>query len=95
MHTHNILYGAHACRNGKSMDHYQDIATLYILNQKCMILIIIEKSKRRDVYSGCDTLTLHNLVCAFFGTAIPTLSFNFIEFLFIYLHLCLNISYTK
>ena len=30
------------------LDQYRNIATLYILNQKCMMLII-EKSKRRDV----------------------------------------------
>ena len=36
------------------------ITTLYILNQKCMILIIIEKSQ----HSGCDTLSLHTAIPA-------------------------------
>ena len=50
VHTHIIhVYGAHACRNGNQyMDQYQNIATLYILNQEC-IMLIIEKSKCRDV----------------------------------------------
>ena len=58
------------------MDQYQNVATLYVLNQKCMILII-EKSKRRDVirypYKSC--------LCIF-GIAIPTSSCNFIQLFF-------------
>ena len=52
--THIILlYGAHAGMENQyciPMDQYQNniIAILYILNQKCMILII-EKSKHRDI----------------------------------------------
>ena len=37
-----------------------------------------------DVYSGCDTYVFPtNLVYVFFGTAIPTSSFNFIQLFFI------------
>ena len=54
MHTHNIIYGAHACRNGKSIlyyiprDQYQniiysDIFKFYAESD------VYEKSKRRDV----------------------------------------------
>ena len=48
MHTYKIIiYRAHAGMENQyriPMDQYQNIAILYILNQKCMILII-EKSK--------------------------------------------------
>ena len=51
MHTH-IIYGVHSGMENQHripMDRYHNIlATLYILNQKRMI-IIIEKNKRRDV----------------------------------------------
>ena len=40
------------------------------------------KSKRRDVYWVRYVIPT-NLVCVFFGTAIPTSSFNFIQLLFI------------
>ena len=46
-----VMCGVHAGMENqyrKPMDQYQNIAILYILNQKCMILII-EKSKHRDV----------------------------------------------
>ena len=51
------------------MDQYQNKVTLYILNQKCMIFI--EKSKYRDVYSGCDTLSLQILFVYYL--ALPSL----------------------
>ena len=38
----------HAGMENQYMDQYQNIATLYILNQECMMLFI-EKSKHRDV----------------------------------------------
>ena len=38
----------HAGMENQYMDLYQIMATLYILNQECMMLII-EKTKRRDV----------------------------------------------
>ena len=44
MHTHNIIYGAHACRNGKSILYTQGLISIsivvillnYMLNQMCM-----------------------------------------------------------
>ena len=64
------------------VDQYQNIAILYILNQKCIIILLSRKASV-GMYNGCDTLSLQILVYVFFGTAIPTSSFNFIQLFFI------------
>ena len=69
MCTH-ILFNIYVVHSGMEnqhhiipMDQYQNvIATLYILNQKCMIIII---KASVGMYSGCDTLSLQILFLYF------------------------------
>ena len=71
MHTHNIIFGAHACRNGKSILYTQGsisiVVTLlnYMLNQMCM------RKASVGMYSGCDMLSLRILFVYFL--ALPSL----------------------
>ena len=86
MHTHNIIFGAHACRNGKSILYTQGsisiVVTLlnYMLNQICM------RKASVGIYSGCDTLSLRILFVYFL--ALPSLlhpSILFNCFLYLYI----------
>ena len=61
----------HAGMENQYMDQYQNniLATLYILNQECMRLIIEKASV--GMYSGCDTFSLQTLLVYFL--ALPSL----------------------
>ena len=56
----------HAGIENQYMDQYQNIVTLYILNQECVMLIT-----SIGMYSGCDTLSLQTLFVYFL--ALPSL----------------------
>ena len=72
MHTHNIIFGAHACRNGKSILYTQGSISIAVTLLNYMLNQMYMRKASVGMYSGCDNYVFLRILFVYF-LALPSL----------------------